>query len=122
MEVQKTEIDGHVVVKGPTRDGVEAAVLEMIGKGHEQMGSIQPLGNNWIATVRLFRPPEQEDWCEVTSIGLQLVIEASSEQVARGKIDELTTFGAVLVAGPECVEGKWVAVVDQKGVALRQRA
>jgi len=122
VDVQITEVEGHLVVKGATRDAVEAAVLEMTRRGHRQMETIQPLGRNWIATVRLSSPPGQEQagWCEVTAIGLQVVIEASAEELARKKIAELTTFGAALVAGPECIEGKWVAVVDQRDVAPRR--
>ena len=104
-------------MKGATQAAVEAAVAELVQQGCQQLETIRPLGHNWVATVR--RPPEPRDetWCEVTSIGLQAVIEASHEQVAREKIQELTTFGAALIAGPEYLEGKWVAVVDRKAVA-----
>jgi hypothetical protein len=116
MDLQLTEVEGHIVIKGANRAAVEAAVEEKISEGYRQMEAIQPLGNNWIATVRLDQQV-QPDWCEVTSIGLQLVIEASTERVVREKIEELTTFGAVVIAGPECLAGKWVAVVDKAAVA-----
>ena len=117
MDVQFTEVDGHVVVKGSNRDSVEAAVLQMTQQGHQQMETTRQLGNNWIATVRLYKTPEETGWCEVTSIGLQVVVEASAETVLQRKIEELTTFGAILIAGPECLQGKWIAVLDRKAAA-----
>ena len=112
-DVQLNEVDGHMLVKGRTRDAVEDAVAALVRDGHQQLDTIRELGNNWIATVRL-RSTEDPGWCEVTTIGLQYVIEASREDLAQRKVRELTTYGAVLVAGPECIDGKWIAVVDRR--------
>lgn len=104
----------HLVVKGQSFDGVRAAVGELLAQGCEQVGDIGPLGKNWIATVKDQESPEAQDWTTVTSIGLQSVIEGASYEVVSQRVEELTTYGAVLVAGPESVDGKWVAVVDTR--------
>ncbi len=104
----------HLVIKGQAFDAVRAAVGELLAQGCEQMGDIAPLGKNWIATVKDKESPEARDWTTVTNIGLQSVIEGASYEVVSVRIEELTTYGAVLVAGPEQVEDKWVAVVDTR--------
>lgn len=104
----------HLVVKGQAFDAVRAAVGELLAQGCEQVGDISPLGKNWIATVKDQQSPEAQDWTTVTSIGLQSVIEGASYEAVRQRVEELTTYGAVLIAGPESVEGKWVAVVDTR--------
>jgi hypothetical protein len=113
--VKLTRAGAHVMVKAASRAAVEAAVAELVAKGAQLVDSIKALGNNWIATVVDQAAPEATDWVEVTSIGLQSVIAGSSFQIVSERVAELTTFGSALVAGPELVEGKWVAVVDTRG-------
>jgi hypothetical protein len=108
---------GHLMVKGTTVVDVEAAVAELIRRGGKLIDSIKPLGNNWIATVQDQDAAETKAWSTVTSIGLQSVIEGANYEIVVERIAELTTYGAALVAGPENVEGKWVAVVDTRASA-----
>jgi len=123
--VQVADAGNYLVLKGPDRAAVEAAVREHNAAGAITVGAVAPLGNNWVATVRNTRSPTARDWVEVTSIGLQSVVEGSSEAVVRARLRELTNYGAALVAGPEEVQGKWVAVVDVREGAqapVRRRA
>lgn len=116
--VKITDLDEHSIVTGSDRAAVERAITELIAAGATLLESIKPLGNNWIGTVQRARETPAE-WCEVTSIGLQLVIEGSSLAIVKERIEQLSTYGAALVAGPEQVEGKWVAVVDERATQTR---
>lgn len=111
--VKVTHIDDRTLIAGSDRRAVEAAVAQQVQSGAQLLEAIGPLGNNWVATVRRPKPPE-DVWCEVTRIGLQRVIEGASEAVVRERVGELSTHGAALVAGPEFVDGRWVAVVDER--------
>lgn len=115
--IKIARVGGHLMVKGATFQDVEAAVGELTRRGGKQIDSIKPLGNNWIATVQDQESPESKAWCTVTNIGLQSVIEGANHEIVAERIGELTTYGAALVAGPELVEGKWVAVVDLRASA-----
>jgi hypothetical protein len=112
--VKVTALEGHSIITGSDRWAVEQKIAEIVARGGRMLETVRALGNNWIATVEEPRTTPN-DWCEVTNIGYQMVIEGSSEAIVRVRIEQLTTYGAVLIAGPEAVEGKWVAVVDEKG-------
>lgn len=118
--VKITELDEvHTMVTGSDRSAVERAIAAFLAEGARLIESIKPLGNNWIATLE--RPAARAtDWCEVTSIGLQLVIEGSSRAIVAERIEQLSTYGAAVVAGPEMVEGKWVAVLDERATLPRR--
>lgn len=116
LPVKITEMDEHAIVTGSDRSAVERVIAGLVIGGARLLESIRPLGNNWIATVERTRPA---DWCEVTDIGLQLVIEGSSLAIVRERIEQLSSDGAAVVAGPEQVEGKWVAVVDERATQAK---
>lgn len=118
-EITVTELDEHLLIKGPDRDSVERAVGHYCAHGYEQLETAKPLGRNWIATVRKIEARVQRESVQVTNIGLQTVLESPTLALVQEKIEQLTTYGAVLIAGPEQVDGRWVAVVDDKGVAKR---
>lgn len=123
--VQVTDAGNYLVLKGPVRAAVEAALREYNAAGAITVGALAPLGHHWVATVRNARSATGGEWVEVTSIGPQSVIEGSSEAVVRARVRELAADGASLVAGPERVQGKWVAVVDVRSAAqapARRRA
>lgn len=119
--VKITELDEHSIVTGSDRPAVEQVIANLVAQGARLLESIKPLGNNWIATVQRARTTPAE-WCEVTNIGLQLVIEGSSHAIVKQRIEQLSTYGAAIIAGPEEVEGKWVAVVDERATQAKRPA
>ena len=119
LPVKITHLDDHSIITGSDHASVELAIATLVAKGFHLLESIRPLGKNWIATVQRAHN-ESTDWCEVTRIGLQHVIEGATQAVVLARIESLSSHGAVLIAGPEQVEGRWVAVVDEKGVVGRR--
>jgi hypothetical protein len=116
--VKITEMDSHTIITGSNRLAVENTISALVAQGGRLIESVKELGNNWIATVERANTGPVE-WCEVTNIGLQIVIEGSSLAVVKARIDELSTYGAIIVAGPEQVEQKWVAVLDERATKSR---
>ncbi len=80
---------------------------------------VQPLGKNWIATCRAAQD-ERKAHVEHTTIGLQTVLESGRREALEEWIEAATTHGAVLVAGPEWVEKRWVAVLDDRASAQKR--
>ena len=118
--VKITEMEAHSIITGSDRRAVDHAINELIAQGGRLIESVKALGNNWIATVERAQTGPTE-WCEITNIGLQVVIEGSSLAIVTTRIDELSTYGAVVVAGPEQVESKWVAVLDERATKARTK-
>ncbi len=112
--VTTTRSGEHIVVKSALRADVEAAVKELLGQGAVPVGVVGRLGNNWIATVRTPQKNVAKEWATVTNIGLQFVVEGSSREAVADRVEQMITYGSVLIAGPEEIEGKWVAVIDRR--------
>lgn len=116
-----TEMDDHLLIKARELAQVEAVVSYYVKNGYEQLDTAKPLGNNWIATVRRLTVRAERALVTATRIGLQTVLEAPTRTLVDEHIEQMTTHGAVLVAGPEHVDGRWVAVIDDKATAGPRR-
>ena len=112
--VVTTRSGNHIVVKSAIRADVEATVSQLVEQGAVLVGAIGQLGNNWIATVQDAEKNVAKEWTTVTNIGLQFVVEGSSREAVAAYVEDMITYGSVLIAGPEEIEGKWVAVIDRR--------
>ena len=112
--VVTTRSGNHVVVKSAVRSDVEATVTKLLEQGGVMVGAIAQLGNNWIATVRDAEKIAAQEHVTVTNIGLQFVVEGVSREAVAERVEDMITYGSVLIAGPEEIEGKWVAVIDRR--------
>ncbi len=112
--VTTTRSGEHIVVKSALRAEVEATVKALLEQGAVAIGAVGRLGNNWIATVRAPKRNVAEERVTVPTIGLQFVVEGASREAVAGRVEEMITYGSVLIAGPEEIEGKWVAVIDRR--------
>ena len=104
----------HVVVKSDVRADVEATGAKLLEQGGVLVGDIARLGNNWIGTVRDAVSHVAEESVTVTNIGLQYVVEGLSRRAVENRVYEMVIYGSVLIAGPEEIGGKWVAVIDRR--------
>jgi hypothetical protein len=114
--VVKTRSGDNIVVKADNMADVEEAARELVSLGGTLVGPTVRLGPNWVATVRDPALKAPSGAVSITHIGLQFFLEGPSRELLSAKIEEMTIYGAVLIAGPEEMDGKWIAVIDRREV------
>jgi hypothetical protein len=114
--VVTTRSGENTVVKAANLADVEEAAAELVRLGGTMVGPTLRLGPNWIATVRDPVAKAPIGTVTITNIGLQFLLEGPSRELVSAKVEEMTIYGSVLIAGPEEMNGKWVAVIDRRDV------
>jgi hypothetical protein len=101
----------HLIVSGPCREAVQAALDKLAVGGGKLISPITQLGNKWMASCA--HPRMQE--CHVEEFGYTRYITGPTREAVTQKVEEFLRFGAVLVGEIGYNDGQWSAVCDTTG-------
>jgi hypothetical protein len=109
--VRISDAGSHFIVSGTTRESVAATLERLAADGARVLAEPTMVGARWMATCENRR---QAVRVKVEQLGLKSVISGPTREAVEAKARELMQFGATLVQEPECVEGTWTAVCEQR--------
>lgn len=99
-----------LIVFRTSRDGVEAALRELVGQVARLISPVTAVNNRWMATCGHPSPPGSA--VRVTEFGLRRIITGETQEAVSKKVAELLSHGAVLVNDVEYARGVWLAVCE----------
>lgn len=108
--VKVADTGDHLMITGPEKSLVEAALVALARKGGRVLAPPAPLGNGWIATFE--KPVVPANQCTIERAGFQLVIRGAERGAVEAKLADLTERGATPIGAVEHVGGEWVGVCD----------
>jgi class 3 adenylate cyclase len=103
----------NLIISGPTRNSVQAALDELAAGGAKLISPITQVSNKWMATCE--HPKVSLSACKVQALGHQRIITGPSREAVTAKLEELQRFGAVPVGQIREANGIWTAVCDTVG-------
>lgn len=108
--VKVADTGDHLMITGPEKSLVEAALAALARKGGRVLAPPAPLGNGWIATFE--KPAAPANQCTIERAGFQLVIRGAERGAVEAKLADLAKRGAKPIGAVEHVGGEWVGVCD----------
>ena len=103
----------HLIVSGPDKDTVQAALDELAKTGAQAISAIGQVGNRWIAYCENLKFGHRE--VIVEQFGLSYVISGPSREAVEMKLKEFELKGAKVTVDIEKIENEWVAACDTGG-------
>jgi len=135
--VKRLDAGGDILLSGETREEVDAALKELIGRGADVISPLSQVGRSWVAACTQPLNPREVDrtssldlrelqaaqrerrpeaaLCQVEQVGFKLIVTGPSHSAVYARVQELLHEGATLVSDAEESGGTWIAVFDIAG-------
>lgn len=137
MAIKRLDAGGDILLSGETREEVDAALKELVGRGADVITPLSLVGRSWVAACTQPLKPKDVDrtstldlrelqaaqrkerplaaLCTVEQVGYKLIVTGPSHDAVYARVQELLEQGATLVSDAEESGGAWVAVFDTAG-------
>jgi hypothetical protein len=133
-EVKVVDAGERIMISGPNRDGVEAAVNALVAKGVRVMAPAAQLGSRWVATCEKLPdgtvpeiPTLTDDQSDaddtllrkvrVTDAGDHLMITSPDKSAVEAAVAALAREGGRVLATPAPLGNGWIATFEKPAVA-----
>ena len=137
--VKLLDAGSDILLSGETREEVDAALKELVGRGADVITPLSQVGRSWVAACTQPLKPEEVDrtstldlrelqaaqrerrplaaLCQVEQVGFKLIVTGPTHDAVYARVQELLEEGATLVSDAEESDGAWIAVFDTAGPA-----
>jgi hypothetical protein len=137
--VKRLDAGADILLSGETREEVDAALKELVGRGADVITPLTQVGRTWVAACTQALKPQEVDrtstldlrelqaaqrtrrplaaLCDVEQVGFKLIVSGPTHDAVYARVQELLEEGATLVTDAEESGGTWIAVFDTAGAA-----